>query len=165
VTARRQGSTLEFPSDLDVLITRDFEAPIQLVFDVFTKAEHMINTIAPFGEDVTLCEIDLRVGGEYHYIFVTPEGQAMSFRGTFLEIEPPTRTVQTWLYDGWPDVEAVESFDLQETDGVTTMTYRLSFADQAGRDHMKKFDGLQANFDNVDAYLQSLLHPEGTVSA
>jgi uncharacterized protein YndB with AHSA1/START domain len=162
VIPNRHGTAvIEFPNELEVLVTRKFDAPIQLVFDVFTKAEHMVKTIAPYGEDVKLCEIDLRVGGEYHYIFVSDDGMDMSFRGTFLEVEPPTRSVQTWIYDGWPDVEAVESLDLDETDGVTTMSYRLAFSDQAGRDHMKDFHGLLANFDNVEDLLTSLQHPEG----
>jgi hypothetical protein len=61
-------------------------------------------------------------------------------------------------------VHAVESMDLHETDGVTKLTYRLAFRDKAGRDHMTKFDGLEANFDNVEDYLRSLLDPKGTVS-
>ena len=80
----------------------------------------------------------------------------MSFRGTFLEIEPPTRMVQTWLFDGWPDAEAVETVDFHETDGVTTMTWKLAFRDQAGRDHMTQYDGIEASWDNVEAYLRTL---------
>jgi hypothetical protein len=53
--------------------------------------------------------------------------------------------------------------DLQETDGVTKLTYRLAFRDQAGRDHMTKFDGLEANFDHVEDLLRSLLDPQGPV--
>jgi uncharacterized protein YndB with AHSA1/START domain len=147
---------LEFPNELEIVHTRDFEAPIQLVFDVMTKPEHVRRTIAPYGEEVTACSIDLRVGGEYHYAFLTEEGYECSFRGTFLEVDPPNRTVQTWLFEGWPDAHAVESMELSETDGVTTMTYRLAFRDRAGRDHMSKFDGLMANFDNIESYLRSL---------
>ena len=95
---------------------------------------------------------------------VTDDGTECSFRGTFLEVEPPNRTVQTWLFEGWPDAEAVESMDLHETDGVTTLTYRLAFRDQAGRDHMTKYDGLEANFDQVEDLLRSLVDPEGPVS-
>jgi len=94
----------ELPSDLEILITRDFEAPITLVFEAITKAEHVREWFAPRGEEITVCSIDLRVGGDYHFVFVTEDGTEMSFRGTFLEVEPPTRTVQTWLYDGWPGV-------------------------------------------------------------
>jgi uncharacterized protein YndB with AHSA1/START domain len=151
-------TVIEFPNELEVVTTRGLEAPIQLVFDVMTKPEHVSKTFAPFGERVTVCSIDLRVGGNYHFAFVTDNGTECSFRGTYLEIEPPTRTVQTWLFEGWPDAEAVESMELHEADGVTKITSRLVFRDKAGRDHMTKYDGLEANFDHVEALLRSLLH-------
>ena len=161
MTANRHGSAvIEFPNDLEIVLTREFDAPIELVFDVFTKPEHVRKTIAPFGEEVTECSIDLRVGGNYHFVFVTDDGTECAFRGTYLEVEPPTRTVETWLFDGWPDAEAVETMDLQEANGVTKLTYRLAFRDQAGRGHMTTFDGLEANFDNVEEYLRSLLNPK-----
>jgi uncharacterized protein YndB with AHSA1/START domain len=157
VTGTRHGSAvIEFPTELEIVITREFDAPIELVFDVFTKAEHVRNTISPFDEEVTVCSIDLRVGGDYHIVFVTDEGREMSFRGTYLEVEPPNRTVQTWKFEGWPDAEAVEAMDLQETDGVTKMTWSLAFSDKAGRDHMTKYDGIMSSFDNVEEYLSRL---------
>ena len=160
VTSNRHGSAvIEFPSELEILTTREFDAPIELVFDVFTRAEHLSKTFAPFGEEVTVCEVDLRVGGSYHIVFVTDDGRECSFRGTYLEVEPPTRTVQTWLFDGWPDAEAVETMDLHETDGVTTMTHVLAFRDKAGRDHMTKFDGQEDSWDKMEDYLRSLLDP------
>jgi len=166
VTPARHGSAvIEFPSDLEILITREFDAPIQLVFDVFTKPEHVRKTFAPFGEEVTVCSIDLRVGGDYHYVMVTDDGIECSFRGTYLEIEPPTHTVETWKFDGWPDAEAVETMDLRETDGVTTLTWRLVFSDQAGRDHMTKYDGIEASFDSVERYLNTLQDPQGAASS
>lgn len=165
MTPNRHGSSIiEFPSELEIVHTRLFDAPIALVFDVMTKEEHVAKTFAPFGERVTVCSIDLRVGGNYHFVMVTDDGTECSFRGTFLEVEPPNRTVQTWLFEGWPGAEAVESMDLHETDGVTTLTYRLAFRDQAGRDHMTKYDGLEANFDQVEDLLRSLVDPEGPVS-
>jgi uncharacterized protein YndB with AHSA1/START domain len=165
VTTDRHGSSvIEFPSELEILATREFRAPIALVFDVLWKPEHLRRTIAPFGEEVTVCEVDLRVGGDYRYVFVTDDGTECSFRGTFLEVEPPSRTVQTWLFQGWPDAHAVETFDLWEVDGGTTLTWRLAFRDQAGRDHMTRFDGIEANLDNVEDYLMSLLGHEGTGS-
>ena len=161
---RHGSAVIEFPNDLEIVVTREFDAPIGLVFDVSTKPEHVRKTLAPFKEEVTECSIDLRVGGNYHFVFVTDDGTECSFRGTFLEVEPPTRTVQTWLFDGWPDAEAVESMDLHETDGVTKLTNRLAFRDKAGRNHMTKYDGLLANFDNVEDLLRSLLDPNGAVS-
>jgi uncharacterized protein YndB with AHSA1/START domain len=165
VTTNRRGSAvIEFPNDLEIVVTREFDAPIELVFDVLTKPEHLRKHVAPFGEEVTVCSIDLRVGGSYHFVFVTDDGTECSFRGTYLEVEPPARTVQTWLFEGWPDAEAVESMDLQETNGVTKLTWKMAFRDQAGRDHMTKFDGLLANLDNLEDLLRSLVDPKGTVS-
>jgi uncharacterized protein YndB with AHSA1/START domain len=161
---RPESARIEFPSDLEIVLTREFQAPIQLVFDVMTKEEHVRKTFAPFEEQVTVCSLDLRVGGDYHIVMVTPDGIDCSFRGTYLEVEPPTRTVQTWHFDGWPGTWAVESMNLKEADGVTTMTYTLAFRDQAGRDHMTKYDGLESSFDNVEDYVRSLLDPQGTVS-
>jgi hypothetical protein len=76
-------------------------------------------------------------------------------------VEPPTRAIETWLYDGWPGVETVE---LRGADGVTKLTHTLAFRDQAGRDHMTGTDGLEANYDNVENLLRSLLDPKDTVS-
>ena len=166
MTPHQHGkAVIEFPSDLEIVVTREFEAPIQLVFDVLWKPEHLRRTIAPFGEEVTVCSIDLRVGGNYHFVFVTPDGTECSFRGTYLGVEPPTRTVATWLFEGWPDAEAVESVDLRETDGVTTLTMKLAFRDQAGRDHMTTSDGQEDSFDKLEDYLRSLLDHEATASA
>jgi uncharacterized protein YndB with AHSA1/START domain len=165
VTPHQRGrSVVEFPDPLEIVVHRTFHAPIGLVFDVFWKPEHVRKTFAPFGEEVTTCSVDLRVGGEYHFAFVTDDGTECSFRGTFLEVEPPTRTVETWLFEGWPDSPAVESMELAEADGATTVRWTLAFRDQAGRDHMTKYDGLEANFDNVEDYLRLLLDPAASAT-
>jgi uncharacterized protein YndB with AHSA1/START domain len=158
VTTNRHGSAvIEFPNELEIVITREFDAPIGLVFDVLTKPEHVRKWFAPFEDQVTVCSIDLRVGGSYHIVFVTEDGTECAFRGTYLEVEPPTRTVETWLFEGWPDAEAVETVDLHETDGVTKMTNKMAFRDKAGRDHMTKFDGQEDSFDKMEDLLRSLL--------
>ena len=157
MTPNRHGSAvIEFPNDLEIVITRKFDAPIQLVFDVLTKPEHVSKWGATPPDQMKECSIDLRVGGNYHSRFVTEDGTEMSFHGTYLEVEPPIRTVETWHFDGWPDAEAVETVQLHETDGVTTLTMTLAFRDQAGRDHMTRFDGQQDSFDQVEDILRSL---------
>ena len=157
MTPSRHGSAvIEFPNDLEIVTTRVFD---ELVFDVLTKPEHVRKWFAPFECEVTECSIDLRVGGNYHVVFVTDDGAECSFRGTYLEIEPPTRTVQTWLFEGWPDADAVESVELHETDGVTKLTMKLEFRDRAGRDHMTKSDGQEDSFNKMEDYLRSLLEP------
>jgi len=166
VKANRFGSSvIEFPSELEIVTTREFDAPIALVFDVLTMPEHVSKWFAPFECKVTECSIDLRVGGNYHIVFVTGDGTECSFRGTYLEVEPPTRTVETWQFEGWPDAEAVESVDLHEANGVTKLTMKLAFRDKAGRAHMTRSDGQEDSFDKMEDYLRSLLDPKGTVSA
>ena len=163
MTANRHGSAvIEFPNDLEIVITRDFEAPIELVFDVLTKPEHVTRWF--FDRELKECSIDLRVGGNYRFVFVTDDGTEMVFRGTYLEVEPPTRIVETWLFEGWPDADAVESVDLREAHGVTKMTTKLAFRDKAGRAHMSESDGQQDSFNKMEDYLRSLLDPKGTVA-
>jgi len=158
VIPNRHGSAhVEFPNDLEIVLTREFDAPIQLVFDVLTKPEHVRNWFAPFEDQMTVCSIDLRAGGAYHMVFVTPDGTECSFRGTYLEIERPTRIVETWLFEGWPDAEAVETTELHETDGVTTVKMNLAFRDQAGRNHMTRSDGQESSWDKLEDYLRSLV--------
>ena len=153
MTPTRNGSSaIEFPSELEIVITREFDAPIALVFDVFTKPEHVTRWL--FDRELKECSIDLRAGGSYRYVFVTDDGTEMVFHGTYLKVEAPTRTVETWLYGGWPDADAVETMDLYEAGGVTTLTLMLAFSDQAGRDNMTKYDGLLESLDRVDDVLR-----------
>jgi uncharacterized protein YndB with AHSA1/START domain len=161
---RHRAASIEFPSELEILLTRDFEAPIELIFDVLTKPEHVHKWFAPFEDKMKVCSIDLRVGGNYHMVFVTDDGTECSFRGTYLEVEPPTRIVETWLFEGWPDAEAVRSMELHEANGVTKLTMKLAFRDQAGRDHMTKTDGQEDSWDKMEDYLRSLVDPSGTAS-
>ena len=175
MTPRRHGSArMEFPNELEILITREFDAPIDLVFDVLTKPEYVSTWGAYPSDPMTECSIDLRVGGDYRFSFVTEDGTVCSFRGTYLEVEPPVRTKETWVFGGWPDAEAVETWQLHETGGVTTVTMRLAFRDKAGRDHypadgetageMADSDGPGASFDAMEDILTSLLELKGTVS-
>lgn len=158
MTPHRHGSAvIEYPSALEIVTTRLFDAPAELVYDVLTQPEHVRHWFAPFEDRMTVCDIDLRVGGAYHLVFVTPDGTECSFRGTYLELERPSRIVDTWLFEGWPDAEAVETVKLVEADGVTTARMTLAFRDQAGRDHMTRTDGQESSWDKMEDYLRSLV--------
>ena len=161
---RHGSATVEFPSDREVLVTRKFDAHAELVFDVLTKPEHVR---VWFGaKELEVCEIDFRVGGTYHFVGFVMEGDTAtcSFRGTYRQIERPVRLVGTWVFDGRPDAEAVETVELHEADGITTMTDRLAFADQATRDSMVwvAADGVHADeggqvaWDRLEDYLTTL---------
>jgi uncharacterized protein YndB with AHSA1/START domain len=169
VTPRRHGSAvIDFPNELEIVVTRDYDAPIALVFDVLTQPEHVRHWGATPPDEMLECSIDLRVGGDYRSSFLTGDGEVFTIRGTYLEVEPPTRTRQTWLFEMWPDAEAVETMELHESDGVTTYTWSLAFKDKAGRAHMSMFDGeeitgggLLDSLDAIDDILRSLLARDG----
>lgn len=166
MTPNRFGSAVvELPNDLDILVTRDFDAPIALVFDVLTKPEQVSKWFAPHGCRMTKCAIDLRVGGSYHQVFVTEDGMECSFRGTYLEVEPPARTVETWVFEGRPHLDAVETVELREAHGVTNMTIRTTFRDKASRDENIKdgVDGMKQSADQIEGVLRSLLDAKGAV--
>ena len=117
-------------------------------------------------KELEVCEIDFRVGGTYHFVGFVMDGDTAtcSFRGTYSEIERPVRLVGTWVFDGRPDAEAVETVELHEQDGVTTMTDRLAFKDQATRDLMTwaaadgvhADEGGQVGWDRLEDYLPTL---------
>jgi uncharacterized protein YndB with AHSA1/START domain len=151
------GALIEFPNELEIVITREFDAPIELVFDVLTKPEHVRKWGATPPDRMTECSIDLRVGGSYHSSFVAGDETVFSFSGTYLEVEPPIRTVETWLLNFWPDAGAVETMEPHENDGVTTLMWKLAFREKAGRDHMTSFDGQQDSLDAMEEILRSLL--------
>jgi uncharacterized protein YndB with AHSA1/START domain len=155
---RHGSATTEVISDCEVKTERSFDAPMTLVFDAITQPEHVRKHFSPDPEPLHICEIDLRVGGTYHYAWYAPAGFECSFRGTFLEIERPTRLVSTWLFEGWPDDDAVETVTLSEVDGVTTMTNILKFKSRANLgDHFQgNNDGLQTSFDKLEDYLAEM---------
>lgn len=164
----RHGTTVrEFPSELEIVTIRKFDAPISLVFDVLTKPEHVSRWWATGEDKMTTSEIDLRVGGDFHNVFETPDGTECSFQGTYLEIDPPHRVVNTWLFEGWPDAWATETHVLSEVDGVTTLTITTAFRDKAGRARMARAheaamqdddnNGQDASWDAMEDLLASLV--------
>jgi uncharacterized protein YndB with AHSA1/START domain len=157
VTPDGHGSAvITFPSDLEIVITRKFDAPMALVFEVLTKPEHVSRWGATPPDRMLECEIDLRVGGSYHSAFVTDDGSVCRFSGTYLEVEPPRRTVETWRFEGPPVMELVETMELDEKEGVTTLSWTLVFEDRAARDLMTRFEGQQDSLDMIEDILESL---------
>ena len=113
------------PSDLEVMVTRVFQAPRRLVFEAMNKPEHIKRwLLGPPGWSMPVCEVDFRVGGKYRYEWLNAEsGRRMGTGGTFLEIVAPERVVATELFDGGiMGPEAVNTTTLVESGGRTTMT-------------------------------------------
>jgi uncharacterized protein YndB with AHSA1/START domain len=157
MTSTRHGSATFELTDRTVTTRRKFDAPMGLVFDALTKPEHIRVWFPADDAPLHVCEVDLRVDGRYHFAWYAPGGEECSFQGTFLEIEPPTRTVATWLFEGWPDDEAIQTVILTEDAGVTTMTEIMEFETPENLgDHFQINDGAQASWDKLDDLLAGL---------
>lgn len=160
MTIDRSGSAeVTLPSDTEILITRKFDAPVDLVFDVWTSPEHVRNWWGWDTDQMRVCEIDLRVGGEYR--FVAGDGdREVAFRGVYREIERPHRLVSTEVYEPFPKSESLNTLILEESDGVTTVTILVAHQSKEARDATIASgmeSGLQHSLDRVDQVLASLL--------
>jgi uncharacterized protein YndB with AHSA1/START domain len=137
VTSSR-SATVSLPTDEQILITREFDAPKELVFEAFTTPELVKRWWNARRGTVTVAEIDLRVGGKWRSVMVTDEGGIeVAFHGEYREIVPNERIVSTEVYEGIPDAEehaSVNTMTLTEEDGRTTMTILVQAASKEARD-------------------------------
>ena len=130
-------ATVTLPSDEQILIRREFNAPRHLVYKAYTTPELVRRWWTADRGEVTVCEIDLRVGGSWRYVMVTPDGHEVGFHGEYREIVPNERIVSTEVYEGIPDAEAHGSLNtliLTETDGRTTLEILVEHASREDRD-------------------------------
>lgn len=108
------------PSDKEILLTRVFDAPRRLVFEALTKPEYVRRWWCCMdGFRMTVCDIDLRVGGKYRWVMVGPDGNEVGFRGEYREIVAPDRIVHTEIFEVFPDHPALVTMTLEERDGKT----------------------------------------------
>lgn len=156
-TASKVGkTTFTTPSDLELVATRVVNAPRQLVWDVHTKVEHVPNwMLGPEGWTMPVCEIDLRPGGEWHFVWRMADGETMDMRGEYREIEPPSRLVQTENWGGdW--AESLNTMILTEEDGRTTITTSVVYPSKEARDRAMATgmtEGWAAAYDLLDEYV------------
>lgn len=128
-------ATLAYPGDTELVIRRDFRAPKALVFEALTTPEHVRQWYGMSADGMLVCEIDLRVGGRWHYVLAgEPGGEDHSFSGEYLELDPPDRVVNTESYDNMPGATYVVTVTLTETDGVTTLRSHLQYSSTEQRD-------------------------------
>lgn len=158
-TIDRTGSAeVTLPSDTEILITRKFDAPAELVFDVWTTPEHVRNWWGFESNPMTVCEIDLRVGGKWRYVAVADEYGEIDFYGEYREIERPHRLVSTEVFAPYPDSPSLNTLTLKEHDGVTTMTILTEYGTKESRDAVIASgmeSGLQHSLDRIDEILES----------
>ena len=131
------GSTfgVTTPSDHEIVMTRLFDAPRALVFEVMSKPEHVRRWWGNLGEgySVPVCEIDFRVGGKWRFVNAHPKGEA-AFHGVYREIDAPGRMVFTEIFDPFPDAESVVAAVLTDESGKTRLTATCTYPSKDVRD-------------------------------
>jgi uncharacterized protein YndB with AHSA1/START domain len=142
------------PSDREIAITREFNAPRQLVFDAYTKPELLKRWLGvQNGWTLDVCEIDLKVGGKYRYVWRGPNREDMGMGGVYREIVPGERLEATEKFDQpWYEGDASNTVTFVEENGKTTLTLLLLYASKDVRDFVLKSpmeQGLSAGFDNL----------------
>jgi len=148
------------PNGNEILITRQFGAPRDRVFQAWTTPELVRRWWHANRGVMTVCDIDLRVGGRWRYAMTANGGFEVAFNGEYLEIVPNERLVTTEVYEGAPDAPATTTATFAETDGVTTVSLRVRHNDPAARDaHLAAGmeDGLTDALALIDAVLADLV--------
>jgi uncharacterized protein YndB with AHSA1/START domain len=153
--------TVTTPTDRDVVITRAFDAPRALVFDAYTKPDLVRRwLLGPPGWTMPVCEIDLRVGGKYRYVWEHAGGQKMGMGGTFREIARPSRLVSSELFDeDWTGGETLVTTEFMERAGKTTVTTTILYSSKEAREAALRTgmtEGMEAGYANLDAVLTDL---------
>ena len=148
------------PSDLEIVLTRTFNAPRDLVWEAMSKPELLKQWLfGPPGWSMTECEDDLRVGGQFRWAWSGPAGAAMAMHGVYREVNPPERIVRTETFDFGCDVQAGEQLStlvLAEDRGKTNLTLTVLYDSKEARDGalasgMEK--GVAAGYDRLEEML------------
>jgi uncharacterized protein YndB with AHSA1/START domain len=121
------------PSDREIVLTRVFNAPRQLVWDAFTKPELLKRWFGPRGWSLVVCEVDLRVGGGFRFVLRGPSGQNMGMSGVYREIGAPERSVHMESFDDYPGESQVTAVFV-EREGRTALTATVLYPSKEVRD-------------------------------
>ncbi len=158
MTAMSHSHRTEFttPSDREICMTRTFDAPRELVFDAWTSCAHLPHWMGPEVMQMIACEIDLRVGGAWRFVWRGPDGFELGLGGVYQEIVPPERLVSTEVMDGSPG-ESLSTLVLTENNGKTTITNTALYPSKEARDAMLASGmegGVTEGFERLDAHLR-----------
>jgi uncharacterized protein YndB with AHSA1/START domain len=152
------SATVTLPADEQILITREFDAPKELVYKAWTTPGLVKRWWSGERGEVTLAEIDLRVGGSWRYV-MTGEGFEVAFHGEYQELIPNERIVSTEVFEGMPDAASVNTLTLTETDGRTLLTVLVQHSSKEHRDgHVNSGmeGGLQESLNALERVVHSL---------
>jgi uncharacterized protein YndB with AHSA1/START domain len=152
-TASTRTAKVTLPADNQILVTREFDAPREHVFKAWTTPELVRRWWHAKRGEVTVCEIDLRVGGQWRYAMIACGGFEVGFHGEYREVVANERIVMTEVYEGAPDAPALTTLTFDERDGRTFVTMLVEHATKAARDaHINSGmeDGLQDALDLLE---------------
>jgi uncharacterized protein YndB with AHSA1/START domain len=153
------SAKVTLPTDEQILITREFDAPRHLVYKAYTTPELVRRWWSAGHGEMTVADIDLRVGGKWRYVMIANQGFEVGFHGEYREIVPDERIVSTEVYEGMPEGEALNTLTLIEEDGRTTMSILVQHSCKEHRDaHINSGmeSGLQAALDLLEQVVISL---------
>jgi uncharacterized protein YndB with AHSA1/START domain len=154
--------TVTTPTDREIVLTRAFDAPRQMVFDALTTPALLRRWFGARGWNLVVCEVDLRVGGAWRFVSRGPDGTDMGHGGVYREILPPERLVYTELFDdqSYPG-ESLITHVLTEQNARTTLTSTVRYASREGRDTALSYPMKRGVAESYDR-LTELLAEEGS---
>ena len=152
---------IEPSGEREIIMTRVFDAPRDLVFDTLTKPEFVQQwLLGPPGWSMPVCQIDLRVGGAYRYVWRNEDGREMGMGGKFIDVVRPERIVHTERFDeAWYSGESLNTWVLTERAGRTTLAVTMRYETRATRDEVLDSGmerGVATSYDRLDKILQEM---------
>ena len=153
------GVSITTPSELEVCMTRVFDAPRHLVFEAWTSPAYVPKwMLGPDGWTMPVCEIDLRPGGAWLFVWRKSDGTEMQMHGLYKEVSPPDRLVSTEAWGGdWP--ETLNTLVLTEKNGKTTASVTVLYPSKAARDRAMAtgmLEGATLSFNRLAAIVSSM---------
>ncbi len=147
------SAKVTLPSETEILIEREFDAPRRLVWKAYTDPELIRRWWGGSHGTVTSAEVDLRVGGSWRYVMTANGGFEVAFHGEYREVSAPDRLVNTEIYEGAPEGMGLITTTLEETGGRTVLSQRCDYGDQKVRDAVIDSgmeSGMQESFDELE---------------
>lgn len=158
-TTSSRATTFTLPSDREIAFTRVFNAPCRLVYDAWTNPTHLPHwLLGPKGWTMPVCEVDLRPGGAYRFVWRGPDGTDMGLRGVYQEIKAPERLVAKEAFDDFPG-ETLNTLVFSEKDGKTTIRATILYPSKEARDAVLQSgmrDGLSESLDRLAEHLPTM---------
>ena len=148
------------PGKTSFTTRRSVDAPRALVFDAFTKCEHLARWMGPRNLSMVSCNTDLKVGGRYRFVFRTPDGHDVGFSGEYREILRPERIVRTFVFEPIPEAAALETLELEESGGTTiirTTTLHKTVENRDGHVGSGMEAGMTEGYARLDELLTGML--------